>query len=573
MKRIAAHDPELASADLVAENLDRLRALFPDAFRDGSLDFNVLRQLLGGAADEFEEKYGLNWHGKRAARQLALTPSTSTLRPCSAESIDWQATQNLMIEGDNLEVLKLLQRSYAGKVKAIYIDPPYNTGGNFVYTDDFRDNLANYLLRTGQAQADGGKTTSRSEGSGRLHSDWLSMIYPRLKLARNLLRPDGVIFISIDDHELDNLMKIGAEVFGEENFCGLLVWEKKKKPSFLNANMGSVTDYIVSFARDRGQSPPFAAGRVEDGKKYPFNNAGNAVQTLTFPAGSVRFACPDQTVPAQDMSEGNIHAELLDDVRIIAGRNMAAFRLKGQWRYTQQKLDAMVRDGAEIAVSKLPFRPNYVNRSRDAKKTANLLSHRTNGVSTNEDATEEIRQLFGADVMSHPKPSGLLQYLVRAVTTGDDIVLDFFAGSGTTAHGVWAANLEDGGRRRFILVQLPELIDATSPQGKPACEFCQAHALPPTIAEICKERLRRTAQRLQSPGAGGGAGQPSRLPIRTQRAGRLHHTITASASSNSIPATSVHGIPTATTSPRRCTRLRTRSNPIARTRTSSSNCC
>ena len=297
------------------------------------------------------------------------------------------------------------------------------------------------------------------------------------------------------------------------------------------------------------------------------------MQTLTFPAGSVRFACPDQTVPAQDMSEGNIHAELLDDVRIIAGRNMAAFRLKGQWRYTQQKLDAMVRDGAEIAVSKLPFRPNYVNRSRDAKKTANLLSHRTNGVSTNEDATEEIRQLFGADVMSHPKPSGLLQYLVRAVTTGDDIVLDFFAGSGTTAHGVWAANLEDGGRRRFILVQLPELIDATSPQGKPACEFCQAHALPPTIAEICKERLRRTAQRLQSPGAGGGrrAAVPPADPNAAGGTPAPHDYGFRVFKLDSSNIRAWHS--DCDNLAERCTRLRTRSNPIARTRTSSSNCC
>ena len=204
MKKIGPDDPEARSADVLGENIQQLRTLFPEAFTEGKVDFDVLKQLLGGAVDEREEKYGLNWHGKRQARQLALTPSTGTLRPCPEDSVDWDTTQNLMIEGDNLEVLKLLQKSYAGKVKLIYIDPPYNTGKDFIYPDNYRDNIRNYLELTGQVDGEHRKLSTNTEASGRFHTDWLNMMYPRLKLARNLLRDDGVIFISIDDTEVAN---------------------------------------------------------------------------------------------------------------------------------------------------------------------------------------------------------------------------------------------------------------------------------------------------------------------------------------------------------------------------------
>src|ERR1700689_5078933 len=204
MKPLTTDDPETKSSDMVADNIEQLKTLFPEVLTEGKVDFDVLKQLIGGAVDEREEKYGLNWHGKRRARQLALTSSTGTLRPCPEDSVDWDTTHNLMIEGDNLEVLKLLQKSYSGKVKLIYIDPPYNTGKDFVYRDDFRDNMANYLELTGQV--DGGrKITSNTEASGRFHTDWLNMMYPRLKLARTLLRDDGALFVSIDDGEVDNL--------------------------------------------------------------------------------------------------------------------------------------------------------------------------------------------------------------------------------------------------------------------------------------------------------------------------------------------------------------------------------
>lgn len=492
MEKIVSGDTDTRSADVIAENLEQLKALFPDAFTEGKVDFDVLRQLLGDTVEEVEEKYGLNWHGKRRARQLALTPSTGTLRPCPEDSVDWDTTQNLMIEGDNLEVLKLLQKCYAGKIKLIYIDPPYNTGKDFVYPDNYRDNMRNYLELTGQTDGENGKLSSNTEASGRFHTDWLNMMYPRLLLSRHLLKSDGVLLISIDDTEIHNLRAVCDDIFGRENFCGTFIWEKKKKPSFLDRNMGSITDYIVAYAKTRALAPAFVAGSVEDGKKYPFNNAGNPASVLSFPPRSVKFSCQDQLIHAQNMSEGNIVTELLDDVRIEGGVNVGEFRLRGEWRYSQTKLNEFVANGAEIVIRKIPFRPNYINRSGEKKKISNLLSHRTNGVPTNEDATQEMRMLFGMDVMSYPKPPGLIKYLVRAISSADDIVLDFFAGSGTTASGVMRQNLEDGLARRYILVQLPESLDPDNKEQQMAVSFLNSQKKPNNIAELTKEFLRRT---------------------------------------------------------------------------------
>ena len=230
MNKLTMGDPETKSADLVAENLGALKALFPETFTEGKIDFEALKQLLGGVVNERDEKYGLNWHGKRQARQLALTPSTGTLRPCPEDSVDWDSTQNVLIEGDNLEVLKLLQKSYAGKVKLVYIDPPYNTGKDFVYPDNYRDNIQNYLELTGQTDGENRKLSSNTEASGRFHTDWLNMMYPRLKTARNLLRSDGVLFITVDDNEVTSLCNLCDEIFGEENFHGILIWQHSVQP-------------------------------------------------------------------------------------------------------------------------------------------------------------------------------------------------------------------------------------------------------------------------------------------------------------------------------------------------------
>ena len=497
MKRITAEDPESRSSDPVADNIARLARLFPDAFTEGKVDFTVLRELLGDAVDEGEEKYGLSWHGKRRARRLALAPSAGTLRPCPEESVGWDSTRNLMIEGDNLEVLKLLQKSYTGKVKLIYIDPPYNTGKDFVYRDNYKDGIRSYLKITGQLDGNGDKLCSNTDASGRFHTNWLNMMYPRLKVARNCLTNDGIILISIGDEEVHHLRLICDDIFGYDNFCGAFIWEKKKKPSFLDRNMGTVTDYIVSYAKNRPQSPAFTAGSVEEGKKYPFNNAGNNMAVLAFPAGSVTFDMIDQVVAAQDMSEGKIRTELLDDVYVLNGKNRNQFRLRGEWRYSQSKLDRLIADGGKILISKIPFRPNYVNQSGERKKTANLLSYRINATQTNEDATQQAREIFGGDVVSYPKPEGLLKYLVRAVSDEDDIILDFFAGSGTTASGVCRQNAEDSCSRRFILVQLPQPLDTEDKSQADAVDFCDRIGRPHNLAELTKEHLRRSAHRIK----------------------------------------------------------------------------
>ena len=357
MNKIRRGDPAAHSKDVVANNVDRLRSLLPTAFTEGELDFDALRQLLGSSVPEHEERYGLTWHGKRQARQLALAPSTGTLRPRPGESVNWGTARNILIEGDNLEVLKLLQKSYAARVRLIFIDPPYNTGKDFIYPDDYRDSIRNYLRLTSQVDGEGAAVSSNPEASGRFHTNWLNMMYPRLFLARHLLQPEGVLLASIDDTEVHNLRLICDDIFGVENFCGCFVWEKKKKPSFLDRNMGSVTDYIVAYAKDRRMTPPFVAGSVEAGKRYPFNNAGNPQSILRFPPRSVNFSCQDQVVPAQDMSDGNIVTELLDDVEILNGTNTNEFRLRGEWRYSQARLDSYIAADAEIVISKIPFRP------------------------------------------------------------------------------------------------------------------------------------------------------------------------------------------------------------------------
>jgi adenine-specific DNA-methyltransferase len=274
MKKIEVNDTETQSADIVADNLLKLKTLFPEAFSEGKIQFETLRQLLGDAVDESDEKYGLNWHGKRRARQIALTPSTGTLRPCPEESVDWDTTQNLMIEGDNLEVLKLLQKSYAGRVKLIYIDPPYNTGKDFVYPDNFRDSITNYLELTGQVEA-GIRMNANMESSGRFHTDWLNMMYPRLRLARSLLRDDGVIFITIDDAEQANLRKIGDEVFGEENFVANIIWQKKYAVANDDPGIGAMHDHILVWRKSESFQRGLLPRTEEQNARYsnPDNDA------------------------------------------------------------------------------------------------------------------------------------------------------------------------------------------------------------------------------------------------------------------------------------------------------------
>ena len=484
------------SMDLKAENIAQLKALFPEAVTEGKVDFEVLKALLGGEIEQRQEYYKFTWNGKEAARAYARTRSMGTLRPCVEESSGKDGSpgkfdsDNLYIEGDNLEVLKLLQGPYHKRVKMIYIDPPYNTGHDFVYPDNFKDSIGNYKALTGQTDDEGKSTRANPETSGRYHTDWLNMMYPRLILARNLLTDDGVIFISIADEEVANLRKICDDVFGEENFITEFIWEKKKKPSFLHRNVGKLSDYIVCYAKFAENTIPFSVETTTEGKKYPFNNAGNPLAILTFPPQSVHFNCPDGIITPQNMSEGNIITVLLDELQITNGMNANTFRLEGEWRYSQSRLNEIIENGEKIIISKSPFRPNHVKDGGEIKKMKNFLSPNHYDMETNEDATEQVTSLLGVDCFDNPKPVKLLKYFILGCLYDqkDSIILDFFSGSATTAHAVQQLNAEDGGNRKYIMVQLPEVCEAGTEAAKAGYS---------NICEIGKERIRRAAKKIK----------------------------------------------------------------------------
>ena len=491
----------LQSADGAQLNLDALYQIAPSCFTEAAdpktgkikrvVNFDVLRQLLGDdTVEDATEAYEFNWMGKQEARAEVLRPINKTLRPVKEDSVDWDNTQNLYIEGDNLEVLKLLQKSYLGKVKMIYIDPPYNTGNDFVYHDDFAQSQSEYDAASGAVDELGNRYRKNTDSNGKYHSDWCSMIYSRLMIARSLLSEDGVIFISIDDNEVENLRKICDEIFGSDNFVANYIWEKKKKPSFLNANIGTKTEYIVCYSKDRTMLGALSVDTTEEGKKYPFNNAGNSIANLTFPKGSVKFNMKDCVVEPQDMSEGNIITSLESELHIVNGTNENDFTLRGEWRYSQAKLDEIVANKEGIVISKIPFRPNHIKQGGEIKKMHNLLSIDNYKVGTNEDATAEQTKLLGKNYFDYAKPSTLIQLLVKASTYSetDAIIMDFFSGSGTTAQSVFMLNAEDKGNRKSILVQLPEKTDEESEARKDGYD---------NICEIGKERIRRAGKKIK----------------------------------------------------------------------------
>ena len=353
-------------------------------------------------------KLELTWVGKDHVSKIEpriLIEDTEISYHASKRYGEDDLFDNKLIFGDNLLALKALEQDYLGQVKCVYIDPPYNTGSAFEHYDD-----------------------------GVEHSQWLSLMKERLVIIKNLLREDGVLFCSIDDSEFSYLSILMDEIFGRKNSCGVFIWEKKKKPSFLNASMGVVTEYILAYAKNRSLSPPFVSGVTTVGKKYPLNNAGNSLGVLTFPAGKVIFKCPDQIFKPQDMSEGNIKTSLLDKLEVKNGRNLNEFRLEGEWRYSQKTLNEILLTNEQIVISKSPFRPNHIKDGGEPKKIKNLLTVAHFGMSTYEDATAESEALFGsANSFDYPKPEFLISTLIQTVTKKGDIVLDSFAGSGTTA--------------------------------------------------------------------------------------------------------------------------------------------
>jgi adenine-specific DNA-methyltransferase len=473
MKKMAEQDG--SSLDMVNENLEALKAIFPEAFTEGGVDFEVLRQLLGDAVDEGEEKYGLNWYGKKKARQIALMPSLGTLRPCPEESAEWDTTQNLFIEGDNLEVLKLLQKSYANKVKMIYIDPPYNTGNEFIYPDKFQDNLDTYLRYTGQKDSEGLAMSSNTESSGRFHTNWLNMMYSRIKLARNLLTSGGVMFVSIDDNELRNALFILAEIFGEENFVGQLVWKKKYIGGKHARHFVDLHEYVLVFAKNILDLPEILMERpskelekfsledefvAERGKHYtrPLKSNLGRRDTLVYP-----IELPDGTsISTQWMVAQDTFRKLVEDGRIV-------FKQK--------------RDGTFNV-----YRKFYQLDGEGKVKVPTLIEDVSNA-----DGKVDIKKLFdvseGREIpFENPKPVGLLKHLIGPSANQDDIVMDFFSGSCTTAHAVMELNLKEKKACKFVMVQLPEPCDENS------IAFKSGYS---NVADIGKERIRHAAAKIK----------------------------------------------------------------------------
>ena len=524
MQRLEASSPQVQSADLVGTNIEQLKALFPELITEGTngatVNVDVLKALVGDqTATDAEEKYGLNWHGKRRARQLALTPSTGTLRPCPNESRDWDTTQNLFVEGDNLEVLKLLQKSYAGKVKLLYLDPPYNTGKDFVYPDNFQDNIKNYLELTGQL--DGGvKISSNTEASGRFHTDWLNMMYPRLKLARALLKRDGVVFISIDDRELNNLRTLANEIFGEENFVATVTVVNNMKGRNDKKHVAACHEYVVIYAGPAFVSNGLpltdeqrAAFKYTDDKGFKY-----ALRDLRKRGGpDKREDRPNMYFPIYwDEKTGRASIERMapTDAEVFPIRGDG---VEGRWRWGIDKvtkhLDWMHPKRSErsgrldvehrvyldtsIAIDDEPDDDDDDDEGA-VERTSKPKSVWIGGEFSTDSAKRALKELLPGEVFDFPKSIDFLRTCVLLGTSGTDIVLDLFAGSGATAQAVMQQNAIDGQSRRFACVQLPEPLDPSEKSQKAGAALCDKLGIPRNIAELTKERIRRAGAKVKA---------------------------------------------------------------------------
>lgn len=479
---------KMQTPDLTHENIARLAELFPDCVtesRDGcgnvtaAIDFDQLRQVLSDhVADGPQERYHLNWPGKREALLAANAPIAMTLRPHQTESVQFDTTRNLFIEGDNLDALKLLQDTYLGKVKMIYIDPPYNSGADCLYNDDFAEDASEFLLRSEQIDDTGQRLVANTESNGRFHSDWLSMLYPRLRLARTLLADDGLIFISIDDNENASLRFICDEIFGRDNFVDAIVWKKRYGGGAKEKYLVALHEYILVYARSKSQLANLFIPLDQDSIKRYYKNKDEHFSTKG----------PYRTHPLEAMKSFGARENLRFPIPAPNGDEVWP---KRQWRWSRERVAvALEQNEIEFAQDKAG---NWVLSSKQYLKDDNGEVRKTKPFTIIDDVytqhgTNEIVQLFGdAQVFGFPKPSGLLKQLITIGLNGDQdgIVLDFFAGSATTAHAVMQLNAEDGGTRKFILIQLPEKCDDDS-QAK--------HAGFDSIADIGKSRIRKVGE-------------------------------------------------------------------------------
>lgn len=499
------------SLDIVKENVKKLKDLFPEVFSEEKIDFDRLQDVLGNYIDDKDEKYRFEWHGKTKAIKISQTPSRGTLRPCREESKNFDDTENLYIEGDNLEVLKLLQKSYQGKIKMIYIDPPYNTGNDFIYPDNYSDNLQNYLEITGQVDGDGNKISSNSEDGGRYHTNWLNMMYPRLRLAKNLLMENGVIFISISDDELMNLRKICDEIYGENNFLACLVWDKNHSAQ---AGIFKIYhEYILVYSKniDNIQTPKSLNNDLFEAGALKKESGRHALQKFRFPKGT-RFDAPNGTrmsgewggIEKVKLIEGDMISEngyLKNDVTLEA-----AFTQIGQMQqYFYGDREHLVDSRGQKIVEFYLTNSGKVKviKERAVESPQTTLKYGSQGP-----ISVKLAELFQTDnsPFDSPKPVEMIRdFIIRFLDfDSNDIVLDFFAGSSTTGDAVMQYNLLKNGNAKYILVQFPENLDERLKYAtkdavntlKSALDFVIQNNMPHFVTEIGKERIRRAGDKI-----------------------------------------------------------------------------
>ena len=497
MQKVTQKDGQ--STDLIGDNIEQMKRLFPEAFSENGVDFDVLRQLLGDESvlDEGEEKYGLNWHGKKKARQIALTPSMGTLLPCPEESVNWDTTRNLFIEGDNLEVLKLLQKSYSNKVKLIYIDPPYNTGKEFVYPDKYQDNLDTYLKYTGQKGAEGLKLTSNTETGGRKHTNWLNMMYPRLKLAKNLLRKDGIIFISIDDNEQMNLRKICDEIYGKENFIALFTLKSNPRGSQASKLIAMEHEYVLCYCKNNDdvriagyeKSENLATDYSLADKKGKYRllglrQRGGAWRREDRPAMYYPIYIDPNSGEVSLNPSDKFHKEALP--KRPSGEESRWTWGKGKFEKDSHLLlgKSVSREGTDDFWD--IFRKDYLHSEDGNISTKKPRSIWDEKEVNYQNARNEIKVLFeNSELFDFPKPTFLIQKCIEMIDMDGHIAMDFFAGSGTTAQAIMQSSSNSLKKINFICVQLPEQLDKNSQAGKLGFE---------TISALSMERIRRAGK-------------------------------------------------------------------------------
>lgn len=502
------------SLDITEQNIEKLKELFPEVLTEKKIDFDKLRLILGDEVETAPERYNFTWNGKKQVMQLAQQPTVATLKPNKAKSKNWDETQNLYIEGDNLEVLKILQKSYANKVKLIYLDPPYNTGSDFVYQDSFSDSIKNYLEVTGQVDEDGTKLSTNAETSGRYHTNWLNMMYSRLKLGRSLLTDDGVMFISIDEHEISNLEKLVSELFGENNLAGTIIWDKRN-PKGDSKGVAMQHEYVIVVAKsleifssknEFKRLKKNAEGMLRKAKQiinkigadFTLSDANDEYRKWvnaqdSFSGGERAYSKIDEkgnvyqpvSMAAPDKPETRSHRPLIHPETA----KPTAVPTKG-WRYTDDAMDKLL-DQKLIIFGKdettIPRRKYLLSENM----YENVPSLYYNGKSGSTDVSNlEMKTTY----FDNPKPVDLLKQIIQSTTTENDIILDFFSGSATTAESVMKQNSEDDNNRQFIMVQLPEIIkDKKSDGYKDGFR---------NIPEIAEERIRRAGDKITSEVAG-----------------------------------------------------------------------